>query len=771
MVYEGKSTYKWMIWGHPYLRNPPIYIYIYNNASSTWASRGQKFQNWDAACTDCAFLGCGQAFCASQQQSLDFSFRCHLFSHFIWSHRVAAYLGNCSLHPIVVVVCVIPSPSHLISSHLISCLLKLFFTSFHIIPSHVFSPFLSSSHLITTVLISFSCHLKVSHLFSVHLNSSLLNPSQLLHSTQLALTQLFSALHQSSPVRSSQLIPSHLISAYPSFSQMFTVLLCTTKLAQSTSQYYFVLQSLHKVLPSTTLYYSTRLAQSTLHTTSKLLHREAFTQSKLSHTEHAFTHRSSYASFYKQKFLHTGGFYTQHAFANRRFYTQQAFTHRKLLRREAFTQRSFYTQKLLHRGAFTQKHLHTKTFTRSKLSHKETFTHRSLYTEKRLHTASFHTEKPLHREAFTHSKLSHREPLHREAFTLRSVYTTKLLHRGAFTHRSCHAQRHQNLQLQNRSSAPKPEKDDLEVLYKTNKMKGISAKQKNNCWQITSATVMQPPQQDPRCPAAKDHIITHAAAAPTNLYAAITRRPAETELQSTIELRTTAPEIAEPEPRWRIDAWSSSWSAERIRAWSDHSRACSETVAPFAFPILLPRHVLFCKTQQLVHPLILRNALRERCENGDFLQKVEVEDVKTKLSCKISLKHWKLKNVKDVKPKLSCKTSLKKWKLNLLETKLSCETCLKKWKLNLWKRSFRARPASKSESWTCENEAFVRALPQIWKVEVVKMKLELSVPPRDRPEHDPTTAERVPKPSRGGPSPSTFRCTFCFAKHNDWCIC
>ena len=35
----------------------------------------------------------------------------------------------------------------------------------------------------------------------------------------------------------------------------FLVLLCTTKLAQSTSQYYFVLQSLHKLLPSTTLYH------------------------------------------------------------------------------------------------------------------------------------------------------------------------------------------------------------------------------------------------------------------------------------------------------------------------------------------------------------------------------------------------------------------------------------------------------------------------------------------------------------------------------------
>ena len=35
----------------------------------------------------------------------------------------------------------------------------------------------------------------------------------------------------------------------------FPVLLRTTKLAQNTSQYYFVLQSLHKVLPSTTSYY------------------------------------------------------------------------------------------------------------------------------------------------------------------------------------------------------------------------------------------------------------------------------------------------------------------------------------------------------------------------------------------------------------------------------------------------------------------------------------------------------------------------------------
>ena len=44
-------------------------------------------------------------------------------------------------------------------------------------------------------------------------------------------------------------------SYYKACTQYFPVLLRTTKHAQSTSQYYFVLQSLHRVRPSTTLYY------------------------------------------------------------------------------------------------------------------------------------------------------------------------------------------------------------------------------------------------------------------------------------------------------------------------------------------------------------------------------------------------------------------------------------------------------------------------------------------------------------------------------------
>ena len=59
---------------------------------------------------------------------------------------------------------------------------------------------------------------------------------------------------------------------------------------------------------------------------------------------------------------------------------------------------------------------------------------------------------------------------------------------------------------------------------------------------------MQPLQYDLRCPAAKDNSITHAAAAPSNLDAAIPMRSAETALQNTIELRATASKLAAPKP-------------------------------------------------------------------------------------------------------------------------------------------------------------------------------------------------------------------------------
>ena len=59
---------------------------------------------------------------------------------------------------------------------------------------------------------------------------------------------------------------------------------------------------------------------------------------------------------------------------------------------------------------------------------------------------------------------------------------------------------------------------------------------------------MQPLQYDLRSPVAKDNSIAHAAAAPSNLDAAITMRSAKTELQNTIELRATGSQIAAPKP-------------------------------------------------------------------------------------------------------------------------------------------------------------------------------------------------------------------------------
>ena len=94
---------------------------------------------------------------------------------------------------------------------------------------HLNSSHLSSSHLISCLPI---CQLSSSWLFSC----------QLLPSTDVYNKSLHKRL------------PSTTL-YYKACTNYFPVLLCTTKLAQSTSQYYFVLQSLHKLLPSTTLYY------------------------------------------------------------------------------------------------------------------------------------------------------------------------------------------------------------------------------------------------------------------------------------------------------------------------------------------------------------------------------------------------------------------------------------------------------------------------------------------------------------------------------------
>ena len=138
----------------------------------------------------------------------------------------------------------------------------------------------------------------------------------------------------------------------------------------------------------------------------------------------------------------------------------------------------------------------------------------------------------------------------------------------------------------------------------------------------------------------------------------------------------------------------------------------------------------------------------------DFPQSLKAEDVKTNLSCETPFRVWKLKmwkrsfraripskserwrceneafvrdipqslKAEDVKTKLSCETSLNVWKLKMWKRSFRARP-LKNWTLKMWKQTFRARHPSKSENWRCENQAFVRDIPQSLKAKDVKAKL------------------------------------------------
>ena len=215
----------------------------------------------------------------------------------------------------------------------------------------------------------------------------------------------------------------------------FPILLCTTKLAQSTSQYYFVLQvlqSLHKALPSTTLYCKTctehfpvllTVSQGTSEHTSSLYTRQAFTH-RIFYTKKAFTRRNFYTrlafthgipSFYTKKGLHRSTFLRRKAFTHS---LQQAFTHGKLLHREAFTQRSFDTRK-----AFTHsKILHSK---HRKLLHTARFYAQHGFAQRSFYTQQAFTQKPLETDAFTHGSFYYTEKrLNTEALTYRTFYVS-----------------------------------------------------------------------------------------------------------------------------------------------------------------------------------------------------------------------------------------------------------------------------------------------------------------------------------------------------------
>ena len=130
-------------------------------------------------------------------------------------------------------------------------------TSSHLKSREFFSPYLGSSHLIPSLL---TCHLSKffsivfissehwstflisSKFFSTHLSCS---------ARQKALTVREKSLAQKN-IGHRKLLHTEAWDTHALTQKSFCKIPCTTKLAQTTSQYYFVLQSLHKVLPSTT---------------------------------------------------------------------------------------------------------------------------------------------------------------------------------------------------------------------------------------------------------------------------------------------------------------------------------------------------------------------------------------------------------------------------------------------------------------------------------------------------------------------------------------
>ena len=252
------------------------------------------------------------------------SFECWIFSHFIWSHRIAASLGKCSLHPSVAAVCVIPS--HLNSSHVF----------------WVFSPDLISSHVMSSL--PFSALLSWSQLFSSLLMSPELFSSLLISPQLISAFQLFTALLNSSQLSTARVSSSYVFSSLLSSSELFSHLLSWSQLlsARLTSSQ---LSSAHSQIISPFLWPKTCSKNGSRRQSKQRLRFPHRRFEKLLHT----------ASFCTEKLVHAEAFYTElgKLLFTASFYTKQAFVHSKLLPRKYFTHGSFYTEASTQRSFYT----------------------------------------------------------------------------------------------------------------------------------------------------------------------------------------------------------------------------------------------------------------------------------------------------------------------------------------------------------------------------------------------------------------------------------
>ena len=127
----------------------------------------------------------------------------------------------------------------------------------HVSSSHLISQFFHLIHLFSHVIkVSWTVFISSEH-WSTFLISSevVLSSSQVLHARKPVLSERC-LLHKKNIGRRTFLHTDTWDTDAFTYKTLSEIL-CTTKLAQRTSQYYFVIQSLHKLLPSTTVYYKT----------------------------------------------------------------------------------------------------------------------------------------------------------------------------------------------------------------------------------------------------------------------------------------------------------------------------------------------------------------------------------------------------------------------------------------------------------------------------------------------------------------------------------
>ena len=159
-------------------------------------------------------------------------------------------------------------------------------------------------------------------------------------------------------------------------------------------------------------------------------------------------------------------------------------------------------------------------------------------------------------------------------------------------------------------STPKRKKDDFEALFKRNfKRKIISAKIGKICWQMTIAAWMQPLQYDLQSSAAKDNSITHAAAAASNLDAAIPMRSASTDSKTPYNYAHTSTSKA---------AWSHRYTAAK----KNDKPTAAAPAAQTRYLSSSPAATLHGKTQGFVLRLPPQNrALATSCSHSNAICK------------------------------------------------------------------------------------------------------------------------------------------------------